>query len=128
MPVYIFQHPITEEYKELFFGMNDEKVFIDEENTEWIRVYSSPELNTVGQTDPWSHNDFMNKTSSKKGTIGDMLDHSEELSQKRKDTIGYDPLKKKYYDNYAKKRGGARHPKEIKEKGFESKNVKITYD
>ena len=48
------------------------------------RVYTSPELNTVGQTDPWSHNDFMDKTSSKKGTVGDMMNHSEELSQKER--------------------------------------------
>ena len=128
MPIYLFQNPKTEEYKELFFGMNDKKVFIDENNLKWIRVYSSPELNTVGQTDPWSHHDFMDKTSSKKGTVGDMMNHSEELSQQRKDSMGYDPMKKNYYDNYAKKRGGSRHPKEVREKGFESKNVKITYD
>ena len=128
MPLYIFKHPNREEYQEVFFKMNDEKHFIDESGLEWERVYTSPELNTVGETDPWSHNDFMEKTSSKKGTIGDMMNHSEELSQKRKDKMGYDPLKKKYYENYSKSRGGAKHPKEIKEKGYESDKVKITYD
>jgi hypothetical protein len=128
MPIYVFQHPVTEEYKELFFGMNDDKVFIDENSVKWRRVYVSSQLNTVGQTDPWSHNDFMEKTSSKKGTVGDMMAHSEELSEKRKDNMGYDPLKNKYFDNYSKKRGGAKHPRETKEKGFENKDIKITYD
>lgn len=128
MPLYIFKHPNLEKYQEVFFKMNDKKHFIDEDGLKWERVYTSPELNTVGETDPWSHNDFMDKTSSKKGTIGDMMNHSEELSQKRKDKMGYDPLKKKYYENYSKSRGGAKHPKEIKEKGYESDKVKITYD
>ena len=128
MPLYIFKHPNLEKYQEVFFKMNDEKHFIDEDGLKWERVYTSPELNTVGETDPWSHNDFMDKTSSKKGTVGDMMNHSEELSQKRKDKMGYDPLKKKYYENYSKSRGGAKHPKEIKEKGYESDKVKITYD
>lgn len=128
MPIYIFKHPEKEQYKEIFFKMNDEKKFIDENNLEWKRVFTSPELSTFGETDPWSHNDFMDKTSSKKGTVGDMMNHSEELSQKRKDKLGYDPLKKKFYENYSKARGGAKHPKEIKEKGYESDKVKITYD
>jgi hypothetical protein len=128
MPIYVFQNPETQEYKELFFGMNDDKTFIDENDLEWKRVYLSSQLNTVGETDPWSHNDFMDKTSSKKGTVGDMMNHSEELSQKRKDKLGYDPLKKTYFENYSKARGGQKHPKEIKEKGYESDKVKITYD
>lgn len=128
MPIYVFQNPETQEYKELFFGMNDEKIFIDENNLEWIRVYLASELNTVGSTDPWSHSDFMDKTASKKGTVGDMMKHSEELSQMRKDQMGRDPLKEKYYENYSKKRGGKKHYKEIKEKGYESDKVKITYD
>ncbi len=128
MPLYLFQNPKTQEYQEVFFGMNDDKTFIDESGLKWQRVYVSPELNTAGTTDPWSHNDFMEKTSSKKGTVGDMMAHSEELSQIRKDQRGIDPLKQKYYKNYSKQRGGAKHPKEIKEKGYESNKVKITYD
>ena len=43
-------------------------------------------------------------------------------------SIGKDPVKEKYYDNYAKERGGAERPNRIKEKGYESKNIKIDYD
>ena len=38
MPIYLFQHPETEEVAELFFGMNDEKKYIDEDGTEWKRA------------------------------------------------------------------------------------------
>ena len=37
----------------------------------------------------------------------------------------FDPVKKKAYDDYAKKRGGQRHPKELKEKTIENKHIKI---
>ena len=30
MPLYLFQNPKTQEYQEVFFGMNDDKTFIDE--------------------------------------------------------------------------------------------------
>lgn len=129
MPNYTFKHPDREEYEEVFFHMNDEpKSFSDEDGLEWGRVYDSPRLNTVGSIDPWNNNDFVNKTAEKKGTYGDLLDVSEELSAKRaEERGGTDPIKQKKYDNYAKARKGKRHPKEIKEKGFENKNVKVEY-
>ena len=58
-----------------------------------------------------------------------MMDLSSELSAKRAEIAGgKDPVKEKFYDNYAKERGGAEHPNRIKEKGYESKNIKIDYD
>ena len=63
-----------------------------------------------------------------KGTVGDLLDKSSELSNQRaQENGGVDPLKKKYYENYSKERKGAKHPNEIK-KTYESKNVKIEFD
>ena len=32
MPYYLFSNPDTEEIREIFFHMNDEKVYIDENN------------------------------------------------------------------------------------------------
>ena len=58
-----------------------------------------------------------------------MMDLSAELSHKRADKAGgLDPVKEKFYDNYSKERKGAEHPNRIKERGYESKNVKIEYD
>ena len=39
MPIYQFQNPKTQEIKEISFGMNEEKVHIDENNTEWKRIF-----------------------------------------------------------------------------------------
>jgi len=128
MPIYLFQNPKTEEVKEVFFGMNDEKIYTDENGLEWNRIYSLPQLNTESTIDPWSNADFVNKTANTKGSVGDLLDRSAELSDKRaSENGGVDPLKKKYYDNYSKQRNGAKHPDQIK-KTYESKNVKIDFD
>jgi hypothetical protein len=127
MPMYIFQHPKTEEYTEVFFGMNDEKKYTDDDGTEWKRVYTTSQLSVDAKVDPWDNADFVNKTGNKKGTVGDMLNLSSELSEKRaKESGGVDPLKKKYYDNYSKQRGGAKHMDQMK-KTYEDKNIKIDF-
>ena len=132
MPLYIFKHPSAGEETEVFFGMNEEpKEYIDENGLKWDRVFSSPELNTVGKIDPWSNSDFVNKTAQKKGSVGDLLDTSSELSEIRaQERGGVDPVKQKHYNKYAKERGGRRHTKEKIEKikkGYESKNIKIDF-
>ncbi len=127
MPMYVFQHPDREEYTEAYFGMNDEKKYIDEEGTEWKRVYLSSQLSVDAKVDPWDNADFVNKTGNKKGTVGDMLNLSSELSEQRaKESGGVDPLKQKYYDNYSKQRGGAKHVDQMK-KTYEDKNIKIDF-
>lgn len=128
MPIYLFQHPKTEEVVELFFGMNDEKKYTDENGIEWKRIYSLPQLNTEASIDPWSNADFVNKTANKKGTYGDLMDRSAELSaQRASQNGGIDPLKEKYYKNYSKARKGAKHPDQMK-KSFENKNIKVDFD
>ena len=125
--MYVFQHPDREEYVEAYFGMNDEKKYIDEEGTEWKRVYLSSQLSVDAKVDPWDNADFVNKTGNKKGTVGDMLNLSSELSEQRaKESGGVDPLKQKYYDNYSKQRGGAKHVDQMK-KTYEDKNIKIDF-
>ena len=125
MPLYTFSHPETEEIKDVFFHMNDEKKFIDEDGVEWRREYMSPELNTTGSTDPWDSKQFVEKTGATQGTIGDLLDRSADLSKERaSQNGGVDPVKEKYYKNYAKKRNGAIH-EDKKPKSFENKHIKI---
>lgn len=125
MPMYIFQNPETKEYTELFFSMNDEKKYTDDNGLEWKRVWSIPQLSTEASIDPWDNADFVNKTSNTKGTLGDMMDRSQELSQKRAEQNGgVDPVKEKYYKNYSKERGGAVHP-DKETKTFENKHIKV---
>ena len=90
--------------------MDDDKVYIDEFGVKWERIYSSPQLNTIGSIDPWNSSDFVNKTSSTKGSMGDLMDRSKELSNQRaSENNGIDPVKQKYFKKYSKERKGAKH-------------------
>ena len=129
MPIYIYKHPEKEEYKEIIQTMNEEHIYIDEDGAKWKREWTNPQLNCESNIDPFSNSDFINKTGNMKGSLGDMQNYSKELSEKRASMNGgVDPVQKKYYDNYAKERRGARHMSELKAKGFENKNIKIDYD
>ena len=128
MPLYTFENPETGELQDIFFHMDDDKTHIDENGLTWKRVLISPQLSTVSSIDPWNNDDFVNKTADMKGTVGDMLDKSAELSAKRaEESGGVDPVKKEFYKNYSDERKGAKHPSE-KGKSYESKNVKIEFD
>ena len=107
MPLYVFQHPEDENLvKDVFFNMNDEKKYTDEEGVEWKRVFLSSQLSCEASIDPWSNADFVNKTANKKGSYGDLMDQSAELSaQRAKENGGIDPVKQKYYKDYSDKRG-----------------------
>ena len=129
MPIYIYKHPSREEYVEVIQTMTEEHVYTDQEGLEWKRVFVNPQLNCSSNIDPFNNNAFIEKTGSMKGTYGDMLDYSKEMSEKRKSLNGgIDPVKDSYYKNYSAQRKGSKHPNEIKEKGYESKNVKIDFN
>ena len=128
MPIYVYKHPEREEYEEVFQGMNDEHVY-EKDGVTWERVFLAPNASIDNNIDPFNQQQFMDATYGKKGTMGDMMDLSAEMSQKRADKAGgKDPVKEKFYDNYAKERNGAQHPSRGKEQGYESKNVKVDFD
>lgn len=128
MPMYLFENPDTGEVVEVFFHMNDEKSHVGDDGVEWNRVYGNPQLSTKASIDPWSNSDFVNKTAEMKGSLGDLLDHSSELSAKRAEQHdGVDPVKQKYFKKYSEERHGAKHAKD-RSKVYESKNVKIEFD
>ncbi|MBP01503.1 MAG: hypothetical protein CMM25_01640 [Rhodospirillaceae bacterium] len=127
MPLYIFKHPEKEEYKEVMFSMDEEKLY-QKDGKVWERVFSSPQLNTSSSIDPWDNSSFVNTTSNTKGNMGDLIDRSKEMSLKRAEqNNGVDPVKQKYFENYSKKRAGQLHPDQ-KKKSYESKNIKVDYD
>ena len=105
MPLYIFSHPETGEIREVFFHMDDDKSYVDEDGIKWQREYSSPELNASGKTDPWNSKQFVEKTGKGRGKLGDMLDMSADLSKERaSQNNGVDPMKENYYKRYSKER------------------------
>jgi predicted nucleic acid-binding Zn ribbon protein len=128
MPVYIFVNTETNEYREIFQNMKDKHEYFGEDGQEhtWKRVFTVPQASIDSKIDPFNTRDFVNKTGSKKGTYGDLLDKSAELSRKRADIAGgKDPVKEKYFEDYSKNRRGAKHPDQLK--SFESKNIKVDF-
>ena len=107
MPLYIFKHPTKEKYQEVFFHMDDDK-FLVEDGVKWKRVFTAPNYAIDSDIDPMSSQAFMEKTN-KEGTVGELMDRSKDLSQKREDKYGYDPVKQKYFKEYSKKRNGIKH-------------------
>ena len=127
MPIYVYKHPDEEDYREVFQGMNDEHAYA-EVDIEWERVFLTPNASIDNDIDPFSKQQFIDATYNKKGTMGDMMDLSAEMSEKRAAQAGgKDPVKEKFFDNYARERKGAEHPDRAKG-GYESKNVKIDFD
>jgi predicted nucleic acid-binding Zn ribbon protein len=114
MGFYVYCNPETGEVKEVLQKMNDEHVY-EENGVKWSRVFTVPQvgIDTV-KINPFSKNDFLKKTE-KNGTIGSLLDRSKEMSEKRKDKEGYDPVQQKYFSEYSAKRKGRKHTEQIKQ-------------
>jgi hypothetical protein len=130
MPIYLYQNVNTQEVREVIQGMNDRHEYYGNENEPeegWERIYTVPTASIDTKQDPFSANQFLDITKNKRGTYGNMLDYSKELSDKRASIIGgQDPIKQEYYKQYSKDRRGAKHPDQIP-KTFENKHVKVSY-
>jgi predicted nucleic acid-binding Zn ribbon protein len=129
MPLYIYLNSETQEYVEIFQKMNDVKEYFGEngDETTWKRIFTVPNASFDSKIDPFKASEFARKTGSKKGTYGDLLDKSAELSQQRADIVGgVDPVKAKYFEDYSKTRRGGKHPLD-KKSSFENKNVTIDF-
>jgi len=126
MPIYVYKHPTEEVYEEVLQGMNDPHTF-SKDGVEWQRVFLPPNAAISSNSDPFNSNSFLEKTANMKGTFGDMMDYSSELSQKRAEKAGgVDPVKKKHFERYEKE-VGKKHPSDKATK-FENKSIKIDYD
>lgn len=126
MPYYIYKNPDKEEYVEVFQRMNDKHTFFDIEGKEWKRVYTVPNLSKDSiKIDPYSKRDFL-KATDKSGTLGDMMELSADLSARRAEKEGEDPIKRKFFDDYSKQRNGAKHFEDRK-KVVENDRFKIDF-
>lgn len=112
MPYYLFKHPQKKEIREIFFHMNDEKVYVDEKGLKWTREFVVPQASIDTNIDPYSKRAFMDKTN-KAGTFGEMMDLSKELSEKR-GGVKNDPIKKGYVKDWKQKRNLKHTPKVIR--------------
>lgn len=117
MPLYSFEN-IAGDIQDLFYSMKDVPSVgaeIDIDGVKWKRVFTKPNAAISTTSDPYSAKDFNKRLDGKNVTVGNMWEASAEASAKRESKDGVDPIKKKYYDGYAKERKGARHPNEGKE-------------
>ena len=106
MPIYVYEHPNTGDTVEIMQGMNDEHKYTDENGLKWRRVFYSPNANFDTQVDPFSQADYRKATENKKGTLGDLMDYSKELSSKRAQKAGgVDPVAEKHHKEHEKNTG-----------------------
>jgi hypothetical protein len=127
MPQYIYKNLQTEEIREIFQSMKEEHIYLGESGDEkdWIRIFAVPQMtfDSFSSLDPYSQKDFNKFTETKAGTYGDVMDASNELSEKRAQKDGKDPIKEKYFRDYEKKTH-AKHPKSLPTK-FEKNGVTV---
>ncbi len=115
MPFYLFENPQTGEVKEIYQDMNDIHEY-SENDLKWGRIFTVPNAFVAGSpVDPHNPIDFARETYEKKGTYGDLMDRSAELSAKRAERYGEDPVKKAADEKWSKERGGKKRPKKIKD-------------
>ena len=104
MPFYIFESE-KGEIVEKFFHMMENKQFFGPDGKFWRRIYLKPQMSIDSIIkDPLSSKEFINNSSRKTGVLGDLIEQSAELSQKREKLCGLDPIKSKYIKNWEKKR------------------------
>ena len=123
MPIYIFQNPNTGETKEIVQKMNDLHVY-REDGVLWNRLFTIPQASIDTDIDPLSQSSWNEKTKNKTGTVGDLIDKSKELSEKRERIIGKDPIREKYFDNYKKTSNGQYHQDDPRKKEESNKRLK----
>ena len=108
--IYVYKHPKKEEYIEQVQGMNDVHEYTDKDGLKWERVWTTPFANIPDTINPVSQKSWLDVTARRKGTVGDLIDASAELSEKRKDIYGgIDPVKEKYDRDYSAKRCGRKN-------------------
>ena len=112
MPTYLFQHPQTRELKEVLQKMNEPHSYVDDEGTEWQRVFLSPNMavDGHGMNADTTSEEFVRRTKEKNYNLGEMWELSSELSKKREQGAGKDHVKEKTSKAYTKKCKGKKHP------------------
>jgi hypothetical protein len=127
MPIYIYKHPEKEEYKEIIQTMREKHVY-SEDGVEWKRVFTIPNASIDTKVDAYDKNAFISKTGNMKGTVGDMLDYSADMSRKRaeKSETGEDPVKRAYFNEYQSKIG--KKHLDDKKKVIETSKFKVELD
>lgn len=106
MPLYIFSNPKNGDLIEVVQGINDPHEYTDKKGQKWERVFTVPNAAIDTEIDPFSPQEYAQKTGKSKITYGELLEKSKELSDKRTQKLGYDPVKKDFIQREKKRRHG----------------------
>ncbi len=110
--IYLYESP-SGEVVEVSQSMTEPHVY-EENGVEYQRVWTVPQAATdIRKTDPYSKKQFLERTEGKKGTLGDLMDRSNEMSAIRAEKDGVDTVRAKEDENWSKKRGGRTLPKSL---------------
>jgi len=82
MPIYTYEHPKTKKTIDVYQSMSEDHKYIDEKGIEWNRVFYPVSFAFDTKLDPHDPKAFVKKTE-KGGTLGDIMDLSKEMSEKR---------------------------------------------
>lgn len=118
MPIYLYLDDRTGVTHEIMQSMKEEHRAYASDGYELKRVFVNPQarVNSTDKLDPMNPRAYVDLTKEKKGNLGNLQDLAKELSMKRQDKIGIDPVREKHFDRYAKIRKGKEHPIRRKEK------------
>ena len=79
MPEYLFENPETGEVISVIQGIDEEHTY-SEDGVLFDRVFTVPNASIDSDVDPFSAQQFNEKTKNMKGTMGDMWDYSKAVS------------------------------------------------
>lgn len=107
MPLYTYENEETGETIDVVQSMDSEHKYF-QDGKEWKRVFSIPAAVMDSKISPWDQKKFVEKTGNAKGTYGDLISRSAEMSEKRakESPNGIDPIKQKSIEQYSKDRRG----------------------
>ena len=109
MPEYLFENPDTGEILSIAQGIDEEHSY-SEKGKAFNRIFTVPNTSIDSNIDPFSAQQFSEKTKNMKGNMGDIWDYSKELGKKRKEVTGSDdPVRRKAEEKYSKKRRGMKY-------------------
>lgn len=111
MPNYLFRNPKTGSIVQIFQFMEEDHIY-SENGIQFERIFTIPNAQIDSKID--SAQKFAEKTGRMKGTLGEIWDYSQELSEQRaRENGGEDPIRQKAEQNYSKKRRGMKYKNKI---------------
>jgi hypothetical protein len=116
MPIYLYRNPKTDVIIEVVQSIHDKHEYIDNDGLIYDREYTIPTTSVDTKINPFDSKAFVENSKTKSGTIGNLQDLSKELSEKRSQILGTDPIKEKRYQEYSELRLGKQHLQQKKEK------------